>query len=127
MPKTEFRDKRKAHCRNVTYHFSLRDQFTSIKLGLLGGWGGGGQTQAILYRYEVNGAQMVVGGQSAASSYHNGFQHFGGDGGKYPFVEIHADVCIYPGQFLLLGAQEDSQRNIHVLQICIERFSPCII
>ena len=61
---------------------------------------------------------------SAALSYHNGFQHFGCDGGKDPLVEIHANVCIYPGQLLLLRTQENSQRDVHVLQICTDRSVP---
>ena len=50
-------------------------------------------------------------------TYHDGFENFVGDGGKYPLVVILAQVDVQLGQVGNLGPEQDTQGDVHILQI----------
>ena len=50
-------------------------------------------------------------------AYNDCLQDFRGDGGKDALVVVHSNVGVDVRQTLLLGTEQDTQGDVHILQI----------
>ena len=51
-------------------------------------------------------------------AYHYSFKHFIDNGRQYSLIIISAKVCVYLGESVRHGAEQDTQRDVDILEIC---------